>query len=81
MSVTGVRVEAFDWDWQPGNGTRYQLTVTQVGEHTLFAWVNHGSMFVYPGELPHPRYVCEKMRINEADAEGVIAWLRSLGWR
>lgn len=74
-------------EWSPGNGTRYELLVTEVPT-TIFGSSNGGYVVVgpFPDKLRamvvspegglHYSYVMEKMGLNEIDASCVTVMLR-----
>jgi hypothetical protein len=72
-------VRAADRNYQPGNGTRYDLLLIQDGDRLLLVWVGHGAMVVARGEVPAPRYVQERFRCLDGDALAIVGWLRSVG--
>lgn len=77
-----MTTEAQRFDWQPGNGTRYDLVCAQVGNRTLITWLNKGgsggtSMLF--SEFLHYSYMVEKMGIGIADAIGIMMFLETRG--
>jgi hypothetical protein len=59
-------------EFEPGNGTRYEVTTIEIGEKTVIIWWLNGAggqaMRFVGDDVPHPSYVSEKLRINEVDA-------------
>ena len=70
------------YEWCPGNGTRYHLAHAETERGTTFiAWLKRGgsggSCRQFSGYL-HITYLMEKMDVNEADARGILAFLAYL---
>jgi len=75
-------------DWQPGNGTRYDLI---YGEYLdarakpmfFITWLQSagsgGVTLSWSGDALHWSYVCEKMGLNIANAAGIMAYLKTQG--
>lgn len=70
------------YDWQPGNGTRYDLLYGNVGSYSFVTWLarggSAGSTMLFSDFL-HYTYMTEKMNINEADAAGILKFLEHKG--
>lgn len=67
-------------DYQPGNGTCYDLLIVEQVNRYVLVWVGHGAMALYGGDVPMPRYLQEKLGGYEGDAIAIAEWLRSIGW-
>lgn len=78
-------------DWQPGNGTRYDLMLVNLPpvrpgpQHAILTWVNAPrcgrSMVVPVGEEIDVFYISDKLDVNHADAIAIGRWLSTLvGW-
>lgn len=63
-----------DRDYQPGNGSAYDLALVPDRERLLLVWVGHGSMAIHRDDPPHWRYVAEKLRASEPDAAVIAEW-------
>jgi hypothetical protein len=71
------------FDWQPGNGTRYDLICGQVGDRTMITWMRFGGsggVTMLFSHFLHYSYILEKMQINIADAVGILMFLESRGY-
>lgn len=71
------------YDWQPGNGTRYDLFYgTTNRNRTLVSWMFRGGAggktLLFDGYL-HYTYIMEKMDIRIADAVGILMFLKEMG--
>ncbi len=70
------------YDWQPGNGTRYDLYYGAAGKRTFVSWMRLGGAggisMVFTDYL-HYTYMMEKMQINIADAVGILKFLEEMG--
>lgn len=70
------------YDWQPGNGTRYDLIYGEVGNKNLIGWMRQGGsggcVMLFSAFL-HYSYVMEKMQIGIADAVGILKFLQHQG--
>jgi hypothetical protein len=70
------------YDWQPGNGTRYDLCYGPVGDRALVTWLRQGGSggpsLAFSHYL-HYTYVMEKMSVNIADAVGILKFLEEMG--
>jgi hypothetical protein len=70
------------YDWQPGNGTRYDLCYGPMGKKTLLTWLRHGGSggpsIAFFGYL-HYSYMMEKMNVGIADAVGILKFLEKMG--
>lgn len=76
-------------EYEPGNGTRYQLVLVVVpagfggaGARHVLVWINAGRSMVVPSTegmawTPAVNYIAEKLGCNTADAEAVRAFLAS----
>lgn len=67
-------------DYQPGNGTRYDLRLVRTERETILLWLNplRGgacSMPLYDGCFTST-YLEEKLGCGEADAAALLGWLR-----
>lgn len=64
-------------DWQPGNGTRYEVYLFLTYERILISWWNKGdggrTMIKDTLNMFHYSYMLEKMNIGEADAAALLA--------
>ena len=77
------------YDWQPGNGCRYYIAVTQTGRGKLVTWLRHqdigGPSFLVidvAEEAIGAGYFMEKMRIEERhtdDATAVLDFMVHMG--
>ena len=77
------------YEWCPGNGTRYHLVHAETERGTFIAWMKRGGSggesawltggpaMQFSGYL-HPTYLMEKMDVNEADARGILSFLAYL---
>ena len=70
------------YDWQPGNGTRYDLILTNLKGHWLITWLRFGGSggpsLLFSGYL-HYTYVMEKMSVGIADAVAILKFLEFHG--
>jgi hypothetical protein len=69
------------WDWQPGNGTRYELHYSKTGDTAYITWMRlkgSGTTSAIP-EYLHYRYLTEKMQIGIADAVAILEFLEDKG--
>jgi hypothetical protein len=70
------------WDWQPGNGSRYDLIYGNIGDKNFLAWMRGGGSggrcIVWSSYL-HCSYLREKLDINLADADGILLFLEKKG--
>jgi len=75
-------------DWQPGNGTRYDIVYAQDSRgRVYFTWLQYGgsggTTFSFtPGTYVHYSYLMEKMSIPSrmtGDAAGLLAFLHTKG--
>ena len=71
------------YDWQPGNGTRYDLFYGTTGKNrTLISWMHRGgaggTTMVFDGFL-HYTYIMEKMNVRISDAAGILMFLKEMG--
>jgi len=79
MSDYGVRA----YEWCPGNGTRYDILFGQVTPNWyLICWMRLGGSggvaFRFEhGSHVHFSYIMEKMKINAADADGILCFLET----
>lgn len=78
-------------DWQPGNGTRYDLMLVNLPatmpgpQLAILTWVNaprHGRSMVLPvGDEIDVSYISDKLDVNPVDALAIARWLTTLvGW-
>lgn len=68
--------------WCPGNGTRYDLVHTPVGNHTMITWLRmggSGGISLMFSDFLHYTYLEEKMGVNTADAVGILMFLERMG--
>ena len=72
--------------WEPGNGTRYDIVYgALVGtDKFLLSWMKFGGSggvsIIFSGkDLLHHTYVEEKMGVNTADANGILAFVEAKG--
>jgi len=75
-------------DWQPGNGSRYDILygeyINADGKPMFFVtWLrlggSGGSTLSWDGlTLLHWSYLSEKMKVNEADAAGILSYLKKI---
>lgn len=69
------------YDWQPGNGTRYDLYYGPAGKKTFVSWMKNaggGVSMVFTDYL-HYSYLMEKMNVGIADAVGILKFLEEMG--
>jgi hypothetical protein len=73
-------------DWQPGNGTRYDIVYAEDDKGRIhFTWLyrggSGGSTFSFePGGYVHHGYLMEKMDLRSmGDAAGLLAFLHTKG--
>jgi len=70
------------YDWQPGNGTRYDLYYSKTGSRAFVSWMRRGgaggTAMAFTHYL-HYSYIMEKMEINTADAVGILQFLEEMG--
>ena len=71
------------YDWQPGNGTRYDLFYGKTSKETGFiSWMKFGGAsgvsMAFTHYL-HYTYIMEKMQISITDAVGILMFLEELG--
>lgn len=70
------------YDWQPGNGTRYDLLYGRTGGMWLITWLKHGGSagpaMLFDGYI-HYTYLMEKLEVNIADATGILKFLEHQG--
>jgi hypothetical protein len=76
-------------DWQPDNGSRYDMLYGEYldsrGVPMFFVtWLRIGgsggtTLSWSGGGLLHHSYISEKMKVNEADAAGILAYLKIQG--
>ena len=71
-------------NYEPGNGTRYQLCAFKVDpldfpaidHHGIFvAWIGHGSFMFAPAGFLHASYVREKLGGSPCDATAIAEWI------
>lgn len=70
------------YDWQPGNGTRYDLVYGKCGDYYMVGWANRhgaGGDFMLFSHFLHYSYLMEKMNVNAADADGILRFLEKMG--
>ena len=70
------------FDWQPGNGTRYDLIYGSGDPYTQIAWLKRGGSggtLMLFSDFLHYSYIMEKMDINIADAVGILKFLELQG--
>jgi len=72
------------FDWQPGNRTRYELVYGSILPDNGFivVWLQSGSSgiaFKWFGDYLHYTYFKEKTGLNDADAAGILSFLKSQG--
>ena len=70
------------YEWCPGNGTRYDLVYNHVGEKTMITWLNRGGSggtTMLFSHFLHHSYIQEKMKVNVADAVGILKFLERKG--
>ena len=70
------------FDWQPGNGTRYDLICGQLGDYTMITWMDAGAggTTMLFSHFLHYSYMLEKMRVSISDAVGILMFLESQGY-
>ncbi len=70
------------YDWQPGNGTRYDLYYGKSGPKAFVSWMRRGgsggTAMAFTHYL-HYSYAMEKLEINIADAVGILKFLEEMG--
>ena len=70
------------YDWQPGNGTRYDLYYSKTGDRGFISWMRRGGAggtAMSFSHFLHYTYVMEKMEIGIADAVGILKFLEEMG--
>jgi hypothetical protein len=70
------------YDWQPGNGTRYDLVYGEVGSYFLITWLSKGGSAgptMLFSDFLHYTYMQEKMEINANDTAGILKFLELKG--
>lgn len=70
------------FDWQPGNGTRYDLLYGKCGDYHMIAWAGRGGSsgsFMLFSHFLHYTYLMEKMNVNSSDADGILRFLEKMG--
>ena len=70
------------YEWCPGNGTRYDLFYDKKGDKAFIAWMRYGGsagICMSFSHFLHYTYVEEKMKINTADAVGILKFLQEMG--
>lgn len=78
------------YNWSPGNHTRYDLVYgrreysstyepTGNGEEYLLVHVQTGRAMVFGDNYLHHSYLEEKLGVNEADAAGILGFLKRMG--
>ncbi len=69
--------------WEPGNGSRYDLFFGKAQGKYLLAWMRSGGSggmaFAFSGDYVHHTYLEEKMKLNSADAAGLLKFLEVMG--
>ena len=65
------------FDWQPGNGTRYDLIYSSDSNYNMIGWLQYGGsgnvmLFI---DFIHYTYLMEKLHVNIADAVGILKFL------
>lgn len=74
-----------NYQWQPGNGTNYDINVVQHDDKVLLCWMLYGGsggvcMKFSVGGLLHWSYMSEKLGIkNRADLAGIMGLVHKLG--
>jgi len=71
------------YDWQPGNGTRYDLFYgTTAKDRAFVSWMLYGGAggksMAFSSYL-HYTYVMEKMQVGISDAVGILKFLEEMG--
>jgi len=75
-------------DWCPGNGTRYDCTITKFldsdGRAVLLTWLRKGgsggtAFLTHTWSTVSLGYLCEKMDVNEADGAALLGLLKQHG--
>jgi hypothetical protein len=82
MYLGGYMVKSFEW--QSGNGTRYELLYGTVlpNDGFVVVWLESGSSgraFKWFGDYLHYTYFKEKTGLNDADTAGILSFLKSQG--
>ena len=74
------------YDWEPGNGARYYMTLTESGRGQVITWLKYGDI-AGPSFLIIPEaeksigagYFIDKMRISEGDGLAILDFLVHIG--
>ena len=69
------------WDWQPGNGTHYELLYSKTEDSAYITYMRlkaGGTTAAIP-ESMHYRYLMEKAQIGIADAVAILEFLENKG--
>tara|TARA_R110002110_G_scaffold125301_1_gene303191 strand:- start:394 stop:795 length:402 start_codon:yes stop_codon:yes gene_type:complete len=77
------------YSWSPGNHTRYDLIygsrVTEADDHGFddrqffLIYVQTGQAMVFSDTHIHYSYIEKKLKVNEADAVGILLFLSKMG--
>ena len=73
------------YDFQPGNGSRYEIIYGMVDDRYILIWMNRGgsggSAFRFDGGYIHHSYMAEKMGLTEwsSDVFALCAFLNTQG--
>lgn len=71
------------YDWQPGNGTRYDLFYGPTAKpRYLVSWMKYGGaggVSLAFSDYLHYSYLMEKMGVNISDAVGILMFLEEMG--
>lgn len=62
--------EAVRFNYEPGNGTRYEMVIARFGDELFVGIPNYRSSYVFTKPEQWP-YVGEKLRLSRGDAEEV----------
>ena len=80
MSVT-------QYGWEPGNATRYDIVVSDMGQGVMFlSWMHRGgsggsTIKFGVGEYVSVDRVMEKMDTRESDAYAILGFMHRIGAR
>jgi hypothetical protein len=72
-------------NWEPGNGTRYNIVYAEHDGWVYFTWLwrggSGGNTFAFrPGGYIHYNYLSEKMNLSRVgDAAGLLTFLHTKG--
>ena len=72
-----------NYQWQPGNGTNYDITIGITCNRVLLCWMMHSGsggvcMWFKRGGFLDWTYMSEKLGVNAADSAGILALVHQL---